>query len=167
MYDGRNALNVLNGHQIVPELKDSKDAIGAMDIVCPDCSALKWKGETSSTCCSGGKVRLDKYPEPPEYLKKLLKDNTTEAKLFRENIRPFNNALALSSLQVKTRKFTDGYNPSVVFEGKVSQMCGPLVAEEGEQPRFAQIYVCDLATQHSIRMDNMYVPKALTEKQKL
>ena len=41
MYDGRNALNVLNGHQIVPELKDSKDAIGAMDIVCPDCSALK------------------------------------------------------------------------------------------------------------------------------
>ena len=46
-------------------------------------------------------------------------------------------------------------------------MCGSLVAEEGEQPRFAQIYVCDPATQHSIRMDNMFVPKALTEKQKM
>ena len=120
MYDARNALNVLNGHQIVPELKDTKDKIGSMDIICPYCLALKWKGETASTCCNGGKVVLDKYPDPPEYMKKLLKDKTTEANLFRENIRSFNNALALSSLQVKTRKFNDGYNPSVVFEGKVS-----------------------------------------------
>ena len=54
-----------------------------------------------------------------------------------------------------------------MFEGKVSQICGPLLAEDGEQPRFAQIYVCDPGTQHSIRMDNMYVPKGLTEKQKM
>ena len=167
MYEGRNAINVLNGHQIVPELKDTTDKICSMDVVCPYCSALKWRGETSSTCCNGGKVMLEKFPEPPEYLKKLLKDNTTEAKLFRENIRSFNNALALSSLQVKTRKFNNGYNPSVVFEGKVSQICGPLLAEDGEQPRFSQIYVCDPSTQHSIRMDNMYVPKDLSEKQKM
>ena len=165
LYEARNAQNILNGHKIVPELKDSKEAIGAMELVCSFCSALKWKGETSSTCCNGGKIVLDKFPNPPVYLKKLWKDKTTEAKLFRENSRSFNNALALSSLQVTNRMFPDGYNPSVVFEGKVSQRCGPLIVEDGEQPRFAQIYICDPATQHSIRMENMYVPKSLTEKQ--
>ena len=165
LYEARNAQNILNGHQIVSELKNTPETIGAMDTICPFCSALKWKGESSSTCCNGGKVQLDKFPEPPNYIKQLWKDKTPEARLFRENSRSFNNALCLSSLKVKTRTFRDGYNPSVVFEGKVSQRCGPLIAEVGEQPRFAQIYIHDPATQHTIRMNNMYVPKSLSEKQ--
>jgi hypothetical protein len=67
--------------------------------------------------------------------------------LFRENSRSFNNALALSSIIVNERKFSNGYNPSVIFEGKVSQLYGPLFPEDGESPRFAQLYVHDSSTQ--------------------
>ena len=100
MNEARNAQNVLYGHQIVPELKNTADSIGSMDVRCESCFALKWKGETSSTCCNGGKVILESFPHPPEYLQKLWKDKTTEANLFRENARSFNNGLALSSVVV-------------------------------------------------------------------
>ena len=148
------------------ELKDIKDdKIGSMNLECPKCSALKWKGESATTCCNDGKVVLEKFPDPPIYLKKLWKDKTTQAKIFRENARSFNNALALSSLVVTNRKFSDGFTPSVVFEGKVSQMYGPLIPKDGEQPRFAQIYIHDPATQHTIRVNNMHLPESTTRKQ--
>ena len=98
--EARNALNVLQGYQIVHELKNTDDSIGSMEVRCQSCSALKWKGETSSTCCNGGKIILESFPHPPEYLQKLWKDKTTEANLFRENSRSFNNGLALSSVVV-------------------------------------------------------------------
>ena len=66
---------------------------------------------------------------------------------------------------MRHRQFSDGYAPNVVFEGKVSQMYGPLMAEEGTQPKFAQIYVHDPATQHAIRMENLHLPEALSQKQ--
>ena len=68
-------------------------------------------------------------------------------------------------MKVRHRQFSDGYTPNVVFEGKVSQMYGPLIAEEGTQPKFAQIYVHDPATQHAIRMENLHLPEGLSQKQ--
>ena len=59
IYMARNAQDVLNGRQRVVELKDSKESIGSMNHICLKCSANKWKGETSSTCCNDGKVVLD------------------------------------------------------------------------------------------------------------
>ena len=67
------------------------------------------------------KVVLDSFPAPPEVIQNLLTNNTVPAKLFRENSRSFNNALALSSIKVNERKFNNGYNPSVIFEGKFCQ----------------------------------------------
>ena len=91
-----------------------------MDTVCLHCCALKWKGEPSSTCCNNGKVLMDKFSDPPKYLEKFWKDKTPKARLFRENSRSFNNAIVLSSLMVRNRKFSDGFCPSVVFQGKVT-----------------------------------------------
>ena len=128
-YIARNAQDVLHGRQIVKELKHSDDSIGAMDNVCIICSARKWKSESSTTCCNDGKVLLESFPDPPPLLKKLWTSKATEAKLFRENSRSFNNALALASLKVNERKFHgSAYAPSVVFEGKVIQ--GPAMAEQ-------------------------------------
>ena len=164
-YDARNALKVLAADQIVPELKNSADKIGPMTAICTDCGARKWKSETPSLCCNNGKVVLETFPQPPELIKKLLTSDTAEARLFRENIRPFNNALALSSIKVTERKFKNGYNPSVIYEGKVQQIFGPLQPEDGEQPRFAQLYVVDPATQHTMRVNNMSLPTHLKPKQ--
>ena len=166
LYAARNAQKVLNGEQIVPELKDSDDDIGSMTKRCIFCSALKWRAETSTLCCSNGKVRLSQFPPPPEYLINLWTADTAEARLFREQARSFNNALALSSIKVTECKFSNSFNPSVIFEGKVCQMYGPLIADKNEVPRFSQLYVHDLATQHTIRIKNMNLPTSLNSKQK-
>ena len=167
-YAARNAQKVLYGEQIVPELKNSDDKIGSMkNYNCQHCRAFKWKTETSTLCCKNGKVSIPSFPDPPEYLKRLWTSDTAEARIFREHARPFNNALALSSVKVVHRKFANGFAPNVVFEGKVSQMYGPLQAEEGEVPRFAQLYVHDPATQQVARYKNMHLPTNLTKKQTL
>ena len=120
-YAARNAQKVLYCEQLVPELRDCKqDQTGRMNIECNDCGALKWKNETSTVCCNNGKVHLAPFPDPPPYLKHLWTSDTIEARLFREQSRSFNNALALSSIKVTERKFRDGFSPSVIFEGKVS-----------------------------------------------
>ena len=65
-----------------------------------------------------------------------------KAKLFREHSKAINNAVCISSIQVKQRQF-NGFNPSVIFEGKVKHRAGPLLPDNGEIPRFAQLYVHD------------------------
>ena len=136
-----------------------------MDIICKHCNARKWKLETSSLCCNGGKVSLSHFPPPPNLIKSLLIGDDVEAKLFRDNARSFNNALALSSIRVNERKFSNGYNPSVIFEGKVCQMYGPLLPGSGEEPRFAQLYIHDPATENTLRVRNMCLPTSLSKKQ--
>ena len=160
MYAARNAQKVLYGEQLVPEIE-----VGRMDNICCECGARKWKSETTTVCCNNGKIHLTPFPDPPNYLKQLWTADTIEARLFREQSRPFNNALALSSIKVTERKFSNGFNPSVIFEGKVSQMYGPLMPEINETPRFAKLYVHDPATQHTMRIQNMNLPKTLTIKQ--
>ena len=165
-YAARNALKVLAGEQIVPELKDSDEQLGFMVKICVHCQARKWMNETPSLCCNNGKVNLEKFPDPPKLIQTLLTSAKSEAKLFRENTRSFNNALALSSIIVNERWFNNGYCPSVIFEGKVSQMYGPLQPQDGETPRFAQLYVHDPATEHTTRVKNMSLPNHLSQVQR-
>ena len=117
-------------------LSDTANSIGAMkDIVCPHCKAFKFKGETSSSCCLEGKVKLPLFPAPPKEVMDLLSPldpNNLESRLYRQNIRSFNNALCMSSLVVNERQFS-GWSPSVVFEGKVHQYIGPLETADGAQ----------------------------------
>ena len=80
--DARNALQVLAGEQIVPELLNTDDSLGKMDIICKHCGARKWKNETPTLCCNFGKVVLDSFPAPPEVIQNLLTNNTVPAKLF-------------------------------------------------------------------------------------
>ena len=163
-YLGRHALNVLAGEQIVPELINTDETIGHMDKVCIQCKARKFKNETSTLCCNDGKVDLPLFSTPPDFIQSLLTEQTNEAVIFRENSRSFNNALALSSIVVNERKFANGFNPSVIFEGKVTQLYGPLLPENGEEPKFAQLYVHDPSTEHTMRVQNMSLPTTLSKR---
>ena len=127
-YEARNAQKILTGVQIVPELQDTKEKIGAMTTICKFCGARKWAKETPSMCCNSGKVVLDSFPDPPKLLKELLIADTSEARLFRNNARPLNNALTLSSLQVRTKTFDSGFAPNIIFEGKFCQWIGPMLS---------------------------------------
>ena len=86
-YDARNAQKVLAGQQTVLELKDTKDNIGSMDIVCQYCQAIKWDKEPPSLCCIKGKVKLPVFPDPPEVLTELLTSNSEEGKIFPEEYK--------------------------------------------------------------------------------
>ena len=64
-----------------------------------------------------------------------------KSRIFKDYARNLNNAVCLSSLKVKEKR--DGYNPSVIFQGKVLHMVGPLSQIPGETPHYAQLYVLD------------------------
>ena len=151
---------------MVTDLEDSDDKIGNMVVVCQYCGALKFKKETSSTCCGNGKVVLDPFPVPPAEINKLWHGDDTEGRIFRENSRAINNSVCLTSIKVTHRHFAQGFNPSVIFERKVQQLAGSLQAKEGENPCFAQLYVHDPSLETSQRFKNMSVPANMSSSQK-
>ena len=116
------------GNYVVNDLNDSDDSIGKMEIICEYCGALKFKKETGSTCCGNGKVILHPFPQPPDELHNLWHADTAEGRVFRENARTINNAVCLTGIKVNIRYFKKGFNPSIIFEGKATQLAGPLKA---------------------------------------
>ena len=156
---------IMKGSHPVQSLENTNDSIGKRDTTCKDCKAKIYGKETPSTCCGKGKVCLDPFPRPPEALHRLWHENTVEGKLFRENTRPINNALCLTSIKVRTRDFVDSrFNPSIIFKGRATQRAGPLIAAEGDRPCSAQLLVHDPALQSSMRFQNMTIPKEILEE---
>ena len=164
--DGLRSQEVLQGTFQVEPLDISLDALGKMDIECEYCGALTFKKERPGICCSSGKVPLTPFPRPPDLLHKLWTENDSQGMLFRKNSREINNAVCLSSIQVKEKRFP-GYNPSVIFQGKVNHRTGPLLPADGEHPVFAQLYVYDAALENTQRFQNMILPENLTKPQKI
>ena len=164
--EGLRSEEIMEGTHLVPDLKDTPDTIGKMEVVCNLCGALKFKKETGSTCCSNGKVYLDPLPQPPEQIRKLWHDDTPEGRLFRHHARSINNAVCLTSIKGKQKTFGGGFAPNIVYEGKVTYLVGPLQAAEGEKPCFAQLYVHDPSLETGLRLSGMTVPAGLSKKQK-
>ena len=164
--EGLRTDEILAGTHPVPDLKDTPDSIGNMEIVCNNCGAFKFRKETGSTCCSNGKVYLDPLPEPPEQIRKLWHEDTPEGRLFRQHARSINNAVCLTSIKGKQKTFGGGFAPNVVYEGKVNYLVGPLQAVEGERPCFAQLYVHDPNLETGLRLSGMTIPAGTSERQK-
>ena len=163
--DGLKNFDITNGRFVVEKLSDSKDAIGFMDKKCDHCGTLRFKGETKGSCCSSGKVLPEPFPRPPEELMKLWNSNEGLGRVLKTYSREINNALALSSIQVKIKRFS-GFNPSVIFQGKVVHQTGPLIPKEGEVPRFSQLYLCDPNLEKSQRFENLLLPEKISAKDK-
>ena len=154
--DGLQSEKVLLG-----QFQVSVNNIGEMSHLCQFCHARKFKNETGMTCCLNGKISLKRFTKPTDtFLQLWFKDNQ-ESRVFRKFSRSFNNGLCLSSLRVNERRFR-GYTPSIVFEGRVHQYVGPLQAKEGEEPRFAQLFVHDPALEKTARVANMQMPATLS-----
>ena len=139
--------------------------LGKMDIRCIDCNALHWLDErlANSTkaapkfgmCCTSGKIKLDKLDNPPLEIQQLLSGQDAIAKRFQEHIRNYNNALAMTSLGCKVDEAINraGAGPYVFkVHGKLSHKAGSLLPVEGEQPKYAQLYIYDGAEALNYRM---------------
>jgi hypothetical protein len=131
----RDANSVLHGLQKV-ECQDIGPLIkadGTLTNECPHCHALRWPNETGSICCSGGKIKLEPLPHPPDAIKQLWGSNTTEGRIFRDYSRQLNNALALASQKVNEPSPPgSSWKPSVVIQGKLYHFVGPLQANAGK-----------------------------------
>jgi len=137
-----------------------------MDVPCPSCSALHWMAErltkSSNTnpcfgiCCFQGKIKLAHLHNLPPELNTLFRDQTPIAKEFRENIRRYNNALAMTSLGCKVDESVNRGNGPYVFkiQGRLSHLAGSLLPQEEESPVYAQLYIYDPAEALDYRMQH-------------
>ena len=165
--DATRSEEILQGTFEVLKLEDTVDTIGTMSVACNFCGAMKFPKEKSRTtiCCSDGKVPLDPFPKPPEALMNLWMGSDAKSRLFKAHARQLNNAVCLSSLQVKERD-PGGFNPSVVFQGRVHNRAGALLPADGEQPVCAQLYVYDSELESIQRYQNLRIPSNTSPAQK-
>ena len=142
--------------------------LGAMNISCPSCSALHWQNESLSRstvnnirfgkCCLNGKVQLPHFSDPPPELSHLLSSNDPDAKNFRDHIRRYNDALAMTSVGRKLDPSVFGGAGTYVFKvhGALSHRAGSLLPQPGEHPVYSQLYIYDPADALNYRMSNQH-----------
>ena len=138
--------------------------LGPMDKICPFCHALHWKTErltkSSDTspkfglCCFSGKVVLPLLTRPPIELWNLYVGDDTQSKRFRQNIRKYNNALAMTSVGVDRQKPPGRGPPVWVIQGALHHKIGTLLPMDGNQPTFAQLYIYDPTSITDMAMRN-------------
>ena len=147
-------------------------SVGKMNKVCKECGAYMFAGETHkgslgetsepgtatfSLCCSYGKVKIAPLQEMPPVLKSLLKNDDSESKEFRTNIRDYNNALSFSSRGFSGKPFEFTSRGPQVFKvsGQMYHCMGNVLPNDGDSPQFSQMYVYDEQHELDNRMKNV------------
>lgn len=85
--------------------------IGAMEVVCVHCGALKFAGETPGLCCLNGKVKLPLLTPPPEPLHTLLRGESPESRHFLANTQKYNGCFQMTSFGADI-VLEQGFNPT-------------------------------------------------------
>ena len=140
-----------------------------MTIECSHCHAFHWKAEslTGSTiannkfgmCCYQGKISLPPLDQPPHELLKYLTDQQPVGKQFRDQIRTYNYALAMTSVgrELDYSINREGRGPyTFVLQGQLNHLSGALHPAQGVPPTYAQLYIydSDVALQYRLGHQN-------------
>ena len=137
--------------------------MGRMDIACSDCGALHWASEKLvnspkfGMCCNSGKIKVPRLDDPPPELLHLLSGQEDICKKFRDYIRNYNNALAMTSLGCNqdTEINRDGGGPFVFrVQGRLYHRIGSLLPQPESSPVYAQLYIYDPQEALEFRMNN-------------
>ena len=135
-----------------PQLRFS---LGPMSVQCPHCQAVHFKSEKLANssnirpkfgvCCLQGQIQLPPISEPPQLLHHLLNSATPRAQKFRENIHQYNCAFTFTSVAVNIdQTVLNGCGPySFRMHGGLYHSMGTLHPQEGQSPRYAQLYIYD------------------------
>src|SRR5512138_1192270 len=125
-------------------------SLGPMDKLCNHCGARMWKRETKhnkAMCCCNGAVKLAPPNELPVQFRQLWSNPE-----FLVNIRAYNNVFAFTSLGAKViegehgdRRYASATSGVYTFriQGSTHHLMGSLRPEDGNDPKFAQVYVYD------------------------
>ncbi|XP_057422549.1 uncharacterized protein LOC130716592 [Lotus japonicus] len=141
--------------------------LGDMNMACKYCGAILWYHERSvkaqksaspdfSICCMKGKVMLPYLADCPELLSNLLRNTDTRSRHFLDNIRSYNSMFAFTSIGGKVDcGLNDGRGPpQFVISGQNYHRIGSLVPTEGDNPKFAQLYIYDTKNEVQNRMSH-------------
>ncbi len=125
--------------------------LGAMNIKCQHCSALRFKDENLN-CCQSGKIKIDELSPYPDKLKDLLTYKDPESKHFHENIRQYNSAFAFASMGAQIAP-PPGYGPYCFrIHGQIYHRSGTLYPSSGQQPKYGQVYIMEASEAVECRM---------------
>jgi hypothetical protein len=97
-------------------------------------------------CCTSSKIKLPKLADPPGEILNFLSGQDHISKQFHENIRKYNNALAMTSLGCKVDDSVNcnGAGPYVFkVHRQLSHRAGSLLSNEGQTPLYSQLYIYD------------------------
>jgi hypothetical protein len=138
-----------------------------MNIACSNCGALHWMSKKLSgssrlhpkfgTCCFNGKVQIPRLHDPPPEILDLFRDQDDISKNFRNHIRNYDNALAMTSLGCQQDHSINraGSGPYLFkVQGSLYHQTGPFIPEEGMAPNYAQIYIYDQQKAIDFRMNH-------------
>ena len=140
--------------------------MGQMDVACPDCGALHWLEEQLKgcrighprfgMCCFEGKIKIPKLDDLPPELFNLFRGQDDISKKFRDHIRNYNNALAMTSQGGKQdTDINNGGGPYVYrVHGRMYHQSGSLIHRQEATPVFAQLYIYDPQEALDFRMNN-------------
>ncbi|MCH81103.1 ATP-dependent DNA helicase PIF1, partial [Trifolium medium] len=148
------------------EVQDCMD-IGDMDTVCPSCGAFVWYGEKAekdratssfqiSLCCKKGKIKLPFMIEPPPLIRHLFNGIHPRSTHFLANVRSYNNMFSFTSLGSKIEsRLNDGAGPpQFVISGQNYHRIGSLLPNDGQSPKFAQLYIYDTQNEVNNRLSH-------------
>nr|CDJ85606.1 uncharacterized protein LOC100902978 [Haemonchus contortus] len=131
---------------------------GPMNVECESCGARHFRSEskgrrTFNDCCNHGTITIEHFTYYPEELRRLLTSQDAEAKEFREHIRNYNSAFAFASIGAQLD--IPGRGPYCFrIHGQLYHRIGPARPEEGEPPRYGQVYILDTSMAADERAGN-------------
>jgi len=121
-----------------------------MDNVCQFCNARFWLHEDSS-CCNKGDIHFQTEFDVGAELRDLL-TNTH----FKDHIRQYNTAMAMASVGHDARQLPGGPSSIILSGNTFHRISGGLLADQGWNPSFAQIYLLDTHDACNLRMDHQH-----------
>ncbi|GJV34368.1 DNA helicase [Tanacetum coccineum] len=134
--------------------------LGDCHYECQHCGALFWYNERLKRrqysrhpeyhlCCGGGKFYMHLTPDPPAFIQQLLRNSH-----FMENIRAYNQMFAMTSFGVKVDESVNRGTRPYVFKisGQIYHWIRSLCLEDGDHPRFLQMYIYDTDNEVNNRM---------------
>ncbi|KAF1879729.1 hypothetical protein Lal_00039741 [Lupinus albus] len=113
--------------------------------LCTWCNARLFHHETENMCCLRAKVWLQRINAPQQLLH-LIVDYSNEGRHFRQHIRGYNHIFAFTSLGVhldNTLAATGRGIYTFRAQGSIYHNIGGLHPNEGDRPRFMQLYIYD------------------------
>ncbi|PIA38864.1 hypothetical protein AQUCO_02700218v1 [Aquilegia coerulea] len=112
-------------------------------------------GETKNMCCLNGSLELPLIDTPAE-LMQLYTADSAEGTHFRQNIRAYNHVFAFTSMGVNiddTLANAMGGVYTYRAQGALYHRIGTLLPQDGQRPRYMQMYIFDTDREIEHRME--------------